>query len=298
MTTTKLYSADGSFALTDVQRRAMIMRSADPAKLARPAHDYILDPRGGPGHASGAVPPTGTALGAGGLINLARNSHRVLAAAVQGAASAKAGKNGTVINLADDGAGHVGIATPGALYNQGGIIQKAGIADNLVGHPPSEGWRDFLYLAWVRSAAAQGSLGGYSTAAARFWGINIDIAAAKPRFIDSLGGAIIANPAADTWVQVAVHCAFNTGTGVITSRRFFNRAEVGGAVVSPLTTASMGALAFAAGWQGVCGNGFDQSLTGLLGRAERLFTGIADYTLDPLEEVVRNWDTLRASFGL
>ena len=46
------------------------------------------------------------------------------------------------------------------------------------------------------------------------------------------------------------------------------------------------------------GNNTDQSMTGILSRFERLLTGQANYTLDPLEEVQRNWTALRGDFGL
>ena len=298
MPTSKFITADSSFSLTSTLRRAMTMRSADPAKLARPAHDFIIDARTGAGHASGTLPAENAAIGSGGLVNLGRNSHTALPAGIRGAVTAKAGTNATVVNYATDGSGRGGIKDPVPAFNRGALVQKVAIADNLVGHPPSEGWHDFLCIAWIRPSAVNGAAFGYGTPAERFWGGYIVNSAGSPRFHDALTGGIIATGTADQWTQMALHYAFNAGTGTIAVRAFRNGAEVTITGGTAVTCATLTARAFATGKQMALGNNFDPSLTGLLARLERIFTGQANYTLDPLEEVQRNWTALRGEFGL
>ena len=192
MPTSKFITADSSFSLTATLRRAMTMRSADPAKLARPTHDFIIDARTSAGHASGTLPAENAAIGSGGLINLGRNSHTAVPSGMRGAVTLKAGTNSTVVNYATDGSGRGGIKDPVPAFNRGALVQKVAIADNLVGHPPSEGWHDFLCLAWVRPSAVNGAAFGYGTPAERFWGGYIVNNASAPRFHDGLTGGIIA----------------------------------------------------------------------------------------------------------
>lgn len=299
MTTSKIITADSAFALTAAQRRQFTMRSADPYLLARPTHDFILDARFAAGHASGVLPADGAALGAGGLVNLARDNHAATPAAVHGAATGIP-RSGSTITYSGDGGtpdrfGIVANAAAGACAT----AAKVGHNNYDVGRPAFEGYLDFLAIAWVNIAAvaAMGVFGYSQPGGSRFWGVNINAGMALREvltgrtFTWSIG----------VWQQLAVHYRFDTGAGKIFARMFHNGAEqnAGLAATAAVTTIStMDGWAYANAGARFAGNGIDLGLNGKTARYERLFTAIAGYELDPAEEVTRNWSVLRAGFGL
>lgn len=288
------------FSITgsDAARARFPLRSRDPALLTRLTSDWCLDATVAVGHASGTLPADAAALGAGGLVNLANNSPLAIPAGLRGAVSCVA--NGAAPSFSNSGAGNRGINRNGEATSAGLRIAKVGIADVDVGHPPSEGFLDFLFLIWARpSALNYWSLAGcsnnnFGADMVKFWGITCNGGGAVQ---ESLSGRGLAGLAAGTWAQIGSHYSYNTGSGAILVRSFINGGEVNaGLAATPVatTTAAMAAAISTATKSWIGSNGIDPCFKGLIGRAERILTGLPGNSLDPLALVVADFAVNRA----
>lgn len=289
------YTVAAAFTGTDAERRAFKVASRDPFELTETAHDFSIDPMVADCHAGGAVPASGTALPAGGMINLANDNALALPAGLRKVATVKPGAG--AFNLIDTGGGVIGLTDPAPGNGRGMILQKAGLADNLVGHPPSEGWLDFLQIAWFRPAAlGYQSVFGYGTGGQRFYGVYMNGGGA---LLEPLSGKGFAAVTANTWCQTAAHFRFAGGN--IYVRTFLNGAEISpatGNVAIATSQATMNGWAFASGKALIGGNNTDPSTGGAIGAFDRIFTGIAEHVLDPQELVTANWNAKRARYGV
>lgn len=302
---TKTVIGPSAFVSSDAERRAFLVRSPDSMLLARTTHDYIFDPAIAAGYSGGAIPSIGAALPAGGLINVANDSPLGIPVGLRGAVTAVA-VSGTNPLVADDGEGGVALA-PVYSFDMP-IIKKAGIADNLVGRPAAEGFLDFLWICWFKASdyKSAGLLGYGSPGIGPVWGAsfsNSGAGAASGFFERMSARAIWPSPlAANTWWQGAAHYRFDTGGNHIYVRTFLNGTETNlGLAATPVSATPTGLSAQStSGAQstlfGDWGGAADP--VGMVGRQERIFTGISGHTLDPLEEVQRNWAAVRGRYGL
>lgn len=297
------FSFPDAFSGSDAARRAFPVRSPDGFSQTRTTTDWIFDAAQGAYFGMVGIPANGTALPAGGMLNLANNSPLAIPAGLRGAVTLKsqAGKNATV-ETADS---RVGIKQATGTNFTSTIVQKAGIADQNVGHPPTEGFLDFLVIDWFRpNALAQwGAIGCSNNNAGsqqqKFWGFGSNPGGTVFEVLSTATRPIPVVP--NRWQQVAIHYRFDTVGGAIYVRSFYNGNEVNAtAAATPvaMTPAAMTALPHANTQTQVGGNYIDSAFDGLTGRVERTFTSIAGHTLDPAEEVARNWNTLRSQFYL
>lgn len=288
------------FIAADADLARLPVDAQDGYQLARTTTDWIFDASQGGYAGIIGTPGNGTNLPAGGMLNLANDNPLALPAPLRGAVTLKSqlSKDATVER---DPNGYVGIEQAGGTNYTATLVQKVGIADTAIGHPPTEGFRDFVVIAWLYpyTLAHWSPIGcGNSTGAqTRFWGLVCSPGGVLSEVLSLRPIPLVTGK----WQQVAMHYRYDVAGNKIYVRTWLDGEEISpGTFATPvsMTPTAMAALPHADTQTQIGGNNVDQVFDGLIGRLERIFTGIAGHTLDPAQEVaVRNWTVLRPYYG-
>lgn len=270
---------------TDAERAKFPVRSPDPAFRTKLTTDWCVDATTAVGFQTGSLPADTANIGT--LVNVANDSPPALPVGIRGAVTALINL-GAVTMTNGGAAGTRGITRNGEGTSNGVKVVKAALGANAIGHPPTEGFLDFLVIAWCKPTALNTwSLLGCSNNNSgsnqfKFWGIDCSAAG---NFRESLSLRTLTGAAAGAWSQVAVHYRFDTSGGAIYVRTFVNGVEVNAASAGTAistTPANMTAAGNTATRTLIGSNFIDVCFKGIIGRVERIFTAQSGNTLDPL----------------
>lgn len=273
---------DAGFTGTAADLAAFTVVSPDPVEMTKTVTDWTFDALDAAGFVSGVLPANGGTIGALGLANVANDSPLALPAALRAVVTAS---NTAQAGFELDANGRGGFL-PGADSTKAPTVHKAGIADNLVSNPTGEGYLDFLATIWCKPNTGGRAIMGCGGNGNRLWGFGINAGGA---INENMGGRALGAIAAGTWTQLAVHHAFNVGSGVITIRVFRDGVELGVAAAGSRTIAQQSALAQNLAVMRLGGNAVDPAFDGTIARADRVFTAIAGHEVDPAAYVAADY---------
>ena len=271
---------------TDAQRARFLVRSPDPALQTKLTTDWTFDATTDAGFVDGVVPVPGGSVNSG-LANVARDNPSAIPATLRGVV--RATEPAVIYGLAQQGFRGLRFNDPYAPL----IVEKVGVTINGIGHPPTEGFLDFLMVAWIRpDYLGYWSAFGFSnnelgSNAYRYWGLTCNGGGVV---LESMSGRQIDGLAANTWTQVGLHYRFSGNS--IYVRTFVDGAETNldlagtpvSRTITDIAAAPIGYTRMAIG-----SNLVDPCIQGLIARVDRKFTGLAGNTLDPARMVAADY---------
>lgn len=274
----------------------MVIASNDPTELTLIAEDFCFDSRLAAGYVAGVLPAPGAAFPTSGLVSVARDDQPLLAGLGNAAALGRPVGSPAQTTLTPSTP-----ATPGSVAALGidftgtpsAYVHKTGLADNVVCHPPSEGFIDHVMMAWVRMTAVPGGLNVFGSVLGgglRFGGNLTPSDALNPSI--TFGSPVAVN----TWNHLAIHYDFDTQANTTTVRRFLNGQEVGAPAAGLAPTAYPANTA--GGRCSVGGQSGSGGFPGTILRPRRVFTAIAGHALDPAKVVADEFAAVRTLVGI
>jgi hypothetical protein len=280
----------------DYGDNSMIIASNDPTEQTMITEDFCFDARVAAGFSSGALPAAGAAFPAAGLISVARDDQPALSRLANAAAIGHPAAGTPQTTLTPSVAGTSGLVTSlGIDFTAAtpAYIRKTGVADNVVGHPPTEGFMDHLMMAWVRMGAVPGGLNAFGSTingGIRFGGSLVPIDAVNNAL--TFGAAL----SIGLWYLLGIHYDFDVEADTTIVRRFLNGLEVGAAAAGIGPKAYVAAPS-AANRCAVGGQSGSANFPGIIARPTRIYTAVPGFLADPAAIVASRFANERAIFG-